>query len=711
MNDIDYVLLEVRSKYDVNKLGDNPLLARKGQEAANDPEFEIYTTLFACYTRATGEEFRWFEGCWCHAAVRAAYDTDAKRRRAMMEDETTTPLGLCPWGGKRLTGLALGHSDGMTTRVRSCSSPKLTASMFALTPEKAQTIMLAKVHITERWCSIVQGKFQYVKTLPFKIAGCFGEYAGYGLPAAKQCVRECFQDFDAMDLAHVDPISKFLFSRESLTSQQFWQFTQDPLLHLHELPEAFVEGQERSFASSWERPTEGQHKGIKNATSRGFRYTQPGVADVRFRKPQIEEMMEVPEQYEFVLENWQSRSIYKTLLSHVGGPQEVNRWTHSQRMARIFSYGSKDHFGDIKEQALSIRTASSVTLQVAKRGHVQPTPSMALIIAYLKNIFTSTSVFSLPTPLFNAAQRDPLLVAPPAVTLERVSSEAIVATVPVEMPASELTFFKVVDPRPEAKYQKQLTSAAVSRTTIVVKLVTFLRDTASGSEVEVSTAPPVLVDLSYWASLEHYQSVMDSLRVWQTRPGDLALQLALPASHAAPGVVHMPSDVGAVDDDDMLADLVEYVDPVGEELALPIGNVAIECVGFTLSRQAIGIVQDLVRRNAFSEFSRSTYIMNLENCSQAAVTELVAAGLVEHGTSMFGESNLSLNLASGRLVGVLRVVSPIQAKTMPSALGFKKWSKIEMAQELCRSGWQLTPSADVPVFSWMANRRCYQLTH
>ena len=146
-----------------------------------------------------GVESSWFEGCYCHEVILKLSTSGFKRRREMVDAAGTTDAGHCPWKGKRLVSLAMGHRTGMCERVRSASSSRYKESLLAADIDVANRILVIEHEFKESWCMEVFPKFAYAEVIPWKVAGGFSAYCGYSLYQAKQCIRECFDEFAAID--------------------------------------------------------------------------------------------------------------------------------------------------------------------------------------------------------------------------------------------------------------------------------------------------------------------------------------------------------------------------------------------------------------------------------------------------------------------------------------------------------------------------------
>ena len=112
-----------------------------------------------------------------------------------------------------------------------------------------------------KWVAEVVPKLAYAEQIPYKIAGAFGAYIGYPLAVAKQCVADCFLQFEAIGANQQHLISEFIFGTASELRPQLKGFRDDPTTDLRAYPGAFVEVQERAFCGNSERHTEREHVG------------------------------------------------------------------------------------------------------------------------------------------------------------------------------------------------------------------------------------------------------------------------------------------------------------------------------------------------------------------------------------------------------------------------------------------------------------------
>ena len=168
-----------------------------------------------CYMfcTAVGTESSWFEGCYCHEVMLKKSASSHKRRRAMIEQAGCSDRGHCPWKGKRLVSLAMGHRSVMCGRIRAASSPRYKEALLTAVAEVANRILVIENETKEVWCAEVFPKYAYAEVIPWKIAGGFSAYCGYSLTDAKRCIDECFQEFDAIDDLHIPTQCPLIVSR------------------------------------------------------------------------------------------------------------------------------------------------------------------------------------------------------------------------------------------------------------------------------------------------------------------------------------------------------------------------------------------------------------------------------------------------------------------------------------------------------------------
>ena len=106
-------------------------------------------------TRTWGLEAGWFDGCFCHDDILTSVSTGYKRRLAMID---ASGSAKCPWKGKRLVGLALGHAATMRDRVMAASSPRCTEALLATTAAISGRIVVIDQQSKDKWTAEVLAK-------------------------------------------------------------------------------------------------------------------------------------------------------------------------------------------------------------------------------------------------------------------------------------------------------------------------------------------------------------------------------------------------------------------------------------------------------------------------------------------------------------------------------------------------------------------------
>ena len=116
----------------------------------------------------------------------------------------------------------------------------------------------------DRYCQIIMGKAKYYIHIPHRVVCIFGQYMGHTVDESRLALRECFEEFDSIpDKSKADHLSVYYFGKETIVSQQLYQCAYSNDVNLNQCPEAFVDIQERSFASNVARYIEAEHKKTK----------------------------------------------------------------------------------------------------------------------------------------------------------------------------------------------------------------------------------------------------------------------------------------------------------------------------------------------------------------------------------------------------------------------------------------------------------------
>ena len=251
-------------------------LAHRLELCARCDFFGPFAEFVYFFAHAVGCETSWFEGCFCHELALQGVPGGFRRRRRLLE---LSGHQHCPWGGKRMSGIALGHCDRMCDRIKSATSPRFTEALTQAPTAIAERIVIIHETAVTEWCDEVLPKYNPIRQIPASVAGGFGAYCGYSLQEAKACVRNGFDEFAAIaNPAQITMAMDDIYGRKSITSIQLFDWCTTPGTDLRLYPYAFVEVQERSFPSNSERYTD-LYRTIRHAQSR-FMLRPPQIIDI-----------------------------------------------------------------------------------------------------------------------------------------------------------------------------------------------------------------------------------------------------------------------------------------------------------------------------------------------------------------------------------------------------------------------------------------------
>ena len=505
------------------------LLVRTQNEVGRALEwsfFALLNILVHLICHAVGIEMSELEGCWCHSEV-LAEGASYKKRRAKMIELTGSPI--CPWKGKQIVPMSMGKSKIITSRVRNSTSAMYAQALAEAPQELAVRALEIEEYVKSYWCSVWEEKTEYYQHMPFSACRAFAAYMGYSLQEAKDGVRKSFEEFDSVDdKGKVDDVSKLFFERTSSVSQQLWDFGNSPTTELHMYPQAFHEVQEASFGSSIERYTEREHIKTKLSTTRGLRYAKPALTCARQRREQIEDMLGNEEGYDFVIQNWQSRSLYTILLAHLLNVHDVKRLSVASRQSRLYGYAVEDHFPDNAEER---RAALAL---VDARNKVQSVPlldvsaSSRAAIDFLKSRMETGYILSVPAALMGCVEGSAVL-DPRNMVAATMADSILVDPAEVIGGWENAVFFEVLDPRPENKSTARILHMERWRTKMSVRRqrVDIRGDavwlTAGAEEGE-------MVNLMGWCNEENFAAIMKGLCFWRRTPAGLTMHLLPPPS-------------------------------------------------------------------------------------------------------------------------------------------------------------------------------------
>jgi hypothetical protein len=265
--------------------------------------------------------------------------------------------------------------------VQASTSTRYKQALLEAPAHIASKILAIEQRVKQRFTTIITDKTEYYMHIPHSVVCIFAQYMGFSVEECKRALRECFLEYDNITdkMKNADSISVFYFSRDSVVSQQLYQIANGNL-NLQDCPEAFVEMQERAFASNVARYIEAEHKKTKHAIQRGLRTCKPAYGCARQRCGQIISALEKPDEMDFVVSHWNaSHTMWVDLLSHLVPKHEIHSLSTAERHARAYQYHKLDHFKDcskIHEYLLEITKWKSYKLSPEQSESSEPTPTL-----------------------------------------------------------------------------------------------------------------------------------------------------------------------------------------------------------------------------------------------------------------------------------------------------------------------------------------------
>jgi hypothetical protein len=143
------------------------VLNKKVKSAVDDRVFLLMAEGAYLVSNAVGREASWFEACYCHSDILTSESSSYKRRKKMILESGDAE---CPWKGKRLASMALGHLSQVLTRIRECSSVRYNSAILGAAAEDASRMTSIVSHWKSKICSDIEPKFSYGSHIPHKVA-------------------------------------------------------------------------------------------------------------------------------------------------------------------------------------------------------------------------------------------------------------------------------------------------------------------------------------------------------------------------------------------------------------------------------------------------------------------------------------------------------------------------------------------------------------
>ena len=118
--------------------------------------FPRFNEFVAMFLSAVGHECGELEGCCCHRELNVGVDSYRKRRQAMIE---TIGAPICPWKGKNIVPLTLGHIPNVVVpRVKGARSVGVALALAVAPRVVAARVLEVEVYIKDFWCANVVEK-------------------------------------------------------------------------------------------------------------------------------------------------------------------------------------------------------------------------------------------------------------------------------------------------------------------------------------------------------------------------------------------------------------------------------------------------------------------------------------------------------------------------------------------------------------------------
>ena len=369
---------------------------------AHQSQWHYFFLSWLCmFTSTVGKEATWFEGCFCHQDILAAHTTKWARKKAMAAAHCAH--GSCPWQGRRLTGLALGHAKGLCHRVMNASHWQYTSALLASPQAEARRMAEIDLAVKTKFVRVIEQKFGPFVTLPYVLAGGFGEYCGYPLIQAKKAIAEAIAEYDTLAPQSRDAASAALLEHDPRVSQQLREFATDPERPLHDYPEAFLSIRARAFALCAERHTEGEHARVKFHAQRGFRFAGPVMVAARKRRLEVQRMIKM--HLSWLAERWHAKNLFVTLLEHLLPKAEVAQMSWANKCQRVYACHPSLQFSDLSKWEKEAESFQKVLgkVQAALEDHaVKPTEEQLQMVYFIKHLLANGTFASVPSALWRA---------------------------------------------------------------------------------------------------------------------------------------------------------------------------------------------------------------------------------------------------------------------------------------------------------------------
>ena len=615
--------------------------------------------------------------------------------------------GLCPWKGKKLTELALGKLKVICSAIMEATTPRYQQMMLTTPLHVSGRVSRIVTNVKTRFCQEVSSKLGYTERIPYKAAGIFGEAFGYSLAECKACTIECFAQYDAIeDKSMADKVSVDLFGRATLESMQLEAFAFSPKTRLHLYPDAWCECQVISFTVIIEQATEGEHRDIHLHSKHGFKHQLPASTCAAKRHGQNIPMLEDPDFMYWAVGNWYTRArgkfnLWHNVLEHMMPPGEIDKLSMSQKHATAYLYSLTQQYGATAGLQQVVSDWTSVQEKSSKQPDVPTTPQGQLVIDYLKNKLLQGLVYSMPAAFVEEASQannsaDSVAVPPAGIDqiLDALRQQHHAGQTD---DVNSLTFFTVVDARPESKSYIRPRHIARTTTTMAIAVHPLLQWNASGITLNQQSLPAQIIDLRHWWAPADFAAIM--LKTWSwdlcmtarriTEKPCRLLDVPMSANFGRPFVPQITAPVDVPDD-------TTLVDPAsgavfGGQSTLAVATPPPPLHAFAPEER--DFLKQLVDGRYFEEDGKSIPLWQVQNWELELLESLESRGIVKVVQDCDGfETEVSLVVANVSVQVVEIMNSPKHIFGRQSggkkAVALEKYSKLELVEVLLDGGWQ-----------------------
>ena len=246
-----------------------------------------------------------------------------------------------------------------------------------------------------------------------------------------------------------------------------------------------------------------------------------------------------------------------------------------------------------------------------------------------------------------------------------------------------MTFFEILDPRPEAKTQVRTSHVQKLRSLMRVRVRRIARETDTHVIAPMDDAVVRDIDLDHWCAPATFSRLMGALFRWVADPGELEVKVNLSLG----GDILAPRPLVPVVRDS-LADLDDAAPLAAiEALAVPDAMVPPLPRNFTLDHGGAltcvqtNIVHDLLDGKYYEHDAAFASLFDIpDGFDDAAVTDLANHGVVVRSVDEFGDWTLALKLENLSVRGTSKLHRAELVANIADSTGrkFEKFAKLEL---------------------------------